>query len=124
MALLQPTPECYGLFDDVMLMRDGAIVYHGPRPELPGYLEGLGFLPPAAMAAGRARQNSDSHKDGKDGKDVKDDGAIHPEASNGAAIARQGSDGEPAKSVDMAGPSAPALALRGVCCAHMLLLAW
>jgi ABC-type multidrug transport system ATPase subunit len=30
-ALLQPTPEVYGLFDDIMLMREGEMIYHGPR---------------------------------------------------------------------------------------------
>jgi ABC-type multidrug transport system ATPase subunit len=47
-ALLQPTPEVYSLFDDVMLQREGAIVFHGPRDALPGYLRGLGFFPPRA----------------------------------------------------------------------------
>lgn len=28
-ALLQPPPEVFELFDRVMLMRDGCIVYHG-----------------------------------------------------------------------------------------------
>ena len=30
-ALLQPTPETYGLFDEVVLLRDGEVVFHGPR---------------------------------------------------------------------------------------------
>ena len=47
-ALLQPTPEVYSQFDDVLLMREGAVVFHGPRTELPGYLTGLGFTPPIA----------------------------------------------------------------------------
>ena len=46
-ALLQPTPEVYGLFDDVLLMREGSVVYHGERKTLPSYLSGLGFPPPA-----------------------------------------------------------------------------
>jgi ABC-type multidrug transport system ATPase subunit/ABC-type multidrug transport system permease subunit len=45
-ALLQPTPEVYSLFDDVLLMREGSVVYHGSRKELPDYLTGLGFVPP------------------------------------------------------------------------------
>lgn len=47
-ALLQPTPEVYNLFDDVLLLREGSVVYHGPRKQLPGYLSGLGFTPPTA----------------------------------------------------------------------------
>ena len=46
MALLQPTPETYNTFDDVLLMREGTVVYHGPRTELPAYLRGLGFSLP------------------------------------------------------------------------------
>ena len=46
-ALLQPTPEVYGLFDDVLLMREGSVVYHGERKALPAYLSGMGFVPPA-----------------------------------------------------------------------------
>jgi ABC-type multidrug transport system ATPase subunit len=37
-ALLQPTPETYALFDEVILMRDGHIVYHGPREDLTKWL--------------------------------------------------------------------------------------
>jgi ABC-type sulfate/molybdate transport systems ATPase subunit len=33
-ALLQPTPETYELFDDVILMREGTIVYHGPQSDV------------------------------------------------------------------------------------------
>lgn len=46
-ALLQPTPEIVSLFDDIVLLRDGAEVFHGPRTALPGYLESLGFFPPS-----------------------------------------------------------------------------
>ena len=45
-ALLQPSPELVELFDDVILLRDGAEVYHGPRLALPQYLRDLGFHPP------------------------------------------------------------------------------
>lgn len=43
----QPTPEIYNLFDDVLLLREGCIVYHGPRQDLPSYMAGIGFGPPA-----------------------------------------------------------------------------
>ncbi|KAK9815219.1 hypothetical protein WJX72_000157 [[Myrmecia] bisecta] len=42
-ALLQPPPETYELFDDVMLMAHGHIVYFGPREEVMPFFEGLGF---------------------------------------------------------------------------------
>ena len=34
MALLQPAPETYDLFDDVMLMSEGYILFHGARDEV------------------------------------------------------------------------------------------
>jgi hypothetical protein len=46
MALLQPTPEVFALFDDIILMRDGRVIYHGPRTALPAYLTELGFHVP------------------------------------------------------------------------------
>jgi ABC-type multidrug transport system ATPase subunit len=49
-ALLQPTPEVFALFDDVILMREGAVVYHGARDALRGYCAGLGFRVPTADA--------------------------------------------------------------------------
>ena len=33
-ALLQPPPETYNLFDDVMLLSQGQVVFHGPREEV------------------------------------------------------------------------------------------
>jgi ABC-type multidrug transport system ATPase subunit len=45
-ALLQPTPEVYALFDEVILLREGQVLYHGARTELPGYLRNLGFEVP------------------------------------------------------------------------------
>lgn len=50
-ALLQPTPGTVAQFDDVILLREGAVVFHGAREELPGYLRGLGYLLPAAAGA-------------------------------------------------------------------------
>ena len=33
-ALLQPLPETFDLFDDVMLLSEGQIVFHGPKEEV------------------------------------------------------------------------------------------
>ncbi|CAI5489180.1 unnamed protein product [Closterium sp. Naga37s-1] len=46
-SLLQPAPETFELFDDVMLMSEGRIVYHGPREEVLGFFREMGFAPPA-----------------------------------------------------------------------------
>ena len=48
-AMLQPTPEVYSLFDDILLLREGAVVYHGPRDRLVPYLSSLGYVIPQDM---------------------------------------------------------------------------
>ena len=46
-SLLQPPPETFALFDDVMIMNHGTIVYHGAASDAVGHMRGLGFeLPP------------------------------------------------------------------------------
>ncbi|GMF16882.1 unnamed protein product [Phytophthora lilii] len=45
-SLLQPSPEVYALFDEVMLLNDGYVMYHGPRSEAIGYFEDIGFKCP------------------------------------------------------------------------------
>ncbi|XP_075636238.1 ABC transporter G family member 31 [Castanea sativa] len=47
MALLQPAPETFELFDDLILLSEGYVVYQGPRAEVLEFFESLGFqLPP------------------------------------------------------------------------------
>ncbi|KDO30304.1 hypothetical protein SPRG_05017 [Saprolegnia parasitica CBS 223.65] len=45
-ALLQPSPEVYNLFDDVLLLNEGHVMYHGPRSLALEYFESLGFKCP------------------------------------------------------------------------------
>ncbi|KAG9410896.1 hypothetical protein AC1031_018924 [Aphanomyces cochlioides] len=45
-ALLQPSPEVFELFDDVMIMNEGCVIYHGPREEALPYFESFGFRCP------------------------------------------------------------------------------
>ncbi|KAF1793108.1 P-loop containing nucleoside triphosphate hydrolase [Phytophthora cactorum] len=45
-SLLQPSPEVFELFDDVLLLNDGYVLYHGPRSEVLSYFEDLGFKCP------------------------------------------------------------------------------
>ncbi|GMF40399.1 unnamed protein product [Phytophthora lilii] len=45
-ALLQPAPEVFELFDEVMIMNEGEVIYHGPRDRALGYFESLGFKCP------------------------------------------------------------------------------
>ncbi|KAF1323093.1 Atp-binding protein, partial [Globisporangium splendens] len=45
-ALLQPTPEVFALFDDVLILSEGQVLYHGPRDQVQGHFESLGFVCP------------------------------------------------------------------------------
>ncbi|KAL8091917.1 hypothetical protein AgCh_034255 [Apium graveolens] len=45
-SLLQPAPETYDLFDDVILLSDGHIVYQGPREHVLEFFELMGFKCP------------------------------------------------------------------------------
>ncbi|KAE8982200.1 ABC transporter G family member 31 [Phytophthora rubi] len=42
-SLLQPPPEVFNLFDDILIMNEGRIMYHGPREEVQQYFERMGF---------------------------------------------------------------------------------
>ena len=46
-ALQQPTPEVYSLFDNIILLREGATVFHGPRDLVQLHLQGMGYSLPA-----------------------------------------------------------------------------
>ncbi|KAK7405523.1 hypothetical protein VNO78_06905 [Psophocarpus tetragonolobus] len=45
-SLLQPAPETYELFDDIILISDGQTVYHGPREYVLDFFESMGFRCP------------------------------------------------------------------------------
>ncbi|POM81575.1 ABC Superfamily [Phytophthora palmivora] len=45
-SLLQPSPEVFELFDDVVILNEGHVMYHGPRASALGYFESLGFKCP------------------------------------------------------------------------------
>lgn len=49
-SLLQPTPEVFELFDDVMLLSEGQIVYQGPREYVLQFFERCGFRCPQRKA--------------------------------------------------------------------------
>lgn len=42
-SLLQPPPEVMRLFDDIILLTDGQIVYHGPMESVLDFFAGMGF---------------------------------------------------------------------------------
>lgn len=43
MSLLQPPPEVFDLFDEVILLSEGQSIYHGPRDEILPYFESIGY---------------------------------------------------------------------------------
>ncbi|KAF0693770.1 Aste57867_15269 [Aphanomyces stellatus] len=45
-ALLQPPPEVVELFDDILMLSEGHLVYHGPRQSTLPYFQTLGFSCP------------------------------------------------------------------------------
>jgi len=45
-SLLQPAPETYNLFDDIILLSDGQVVYQGPREDAAGFFESMWFRCP------------------------------------------------------------------------------
>ncbi|XP_010515840.1 PREDICTED: ABC transporter G family member 37 isoform X2 [Camelina sativa] len=62
-SLLQPAPESFDLFDDVMLMAKGRIVYHGPRGEVLKFFEDCGFECPERKGVADFLQEVISKKD-------------------------------------------------------------
>ncbi|KAF8650092.1 hypothetical protein HU200_064066 [Digitaria exilis] len=46
-SLLQPAPETFELFDDILLLCEGQIVYHGPRQNVIGFFNTIGFICPS-----------------------------------------------------------------------------
>ncbi|KAF0704048.1 hypothetical protein As57867_007419, partial [Aphanomyces stellatus] len=46
MSMLQPPPEVYDLFDNILVLDKGQVIYNGPRTELPAYFEFIGYVCP------------------------------------------------------------------------------
>ncbi|GJP34732.1 hypothetical protein CLOM_g19168, partial [Closterium sp. NIES-68] len=62
-ALLQPAPETYTLFDDVLLLSEGHVVFHGPREAVLPFFRALGFHCPARKGEADFLQEVTSIKD-------------------------------------------------------------
>ncbi|KAK4422339.1 Pleiotropic drug resistance protein 1 [Sesamum alatum] len=62
-SLLQPAPETYDLFDDIVLLADGQIVYQGPRENVLDFFESMGFKCPERKAVADFLQEVTSKKD-------------------------------------------------------------
>uniref|UniRef100_A0A7N0VLX7 ABC transporter domain-containing protein n=1 Tax=Kalanchoe fedtschenkoi TaxID=63787 RepID=A0A7N0VLX7_KALFE len=64
-SLLQPAPETYDLFDDIILLSDGEIVYQGPREQVLEFFEIMGFKCPERKGVADFLQEVTSKKDQK-----------------------------------------------------------
>ncbi|RLM78088.1 ABC transporter G family member 39 [Panicum miliaceum] len=62
-ALLQPAPETYELFDDIVLLSEGQIVYQGPRENVLEFFEAMGFKCPERKGVADFLQEVTSRKD-------------------------------------------------------------
>ncbi|XP_027926159.1 pleiotropic drug resistance protein 1-like [Vigna unguiculata] len=62
-SLLQPEPETYELFDDIILLSNGQIVYQGPREFVLEFFESMGFRCPERKAVADFLQEVTSRKD-------------------------------------------------------------
>ncbi|KAL6334310.1 hypothetical protein AAG906_014711 [Vitis piasezkii] len=62
-SLLQPAPETYNLFDDIILLSDSQIVYQGPREDVLEFFESMGFKCPARKGVADFLQEVTSRKD-------------------------------------------------------------
>ena len=62
-SLLQPTPETFELFDDIILLSEGQIVYHGPRENVLEFFEYTGFKCPSEKGISDFLQEVTSKKD-------------------------------------------------------------
>ncbi|MBA0727782.1 hypothetical protein Golax_000742 [Gossypium laxum] len=62
-SLLQPAPETYDLFDDIVLLSDGHVVYQGPRENVLEFFEYMGFKCPERKGVADFLQEVTSRKD-------------------------------------------------------------
>ncbi|XP_076894183.1 ABC transporter G family member 29-like [Bidens hawaiensis] len=63
MSLLQPAPETFDLFDDIILLSEGQIVYLGPRENTVEFFESCGFKCPERKGTADFLQEVTSKKD-------------------------------------------------------------
>ncbi|KAI3862926.1 hypothetical protein MKX03_011415 [Papaver bracteatum] len=63
MSLLQPAPETFDLFDDIILLSDGQIIFQGPRDHVLEFFEICGFRCPERKGTADFLQEVTSRKD-------------------------------------------------------------
>ena len=60
-SLLQPAPETFELFDDIILLSDGHIVYQGSREHVLSFFESMGFKCPQRKGVADFLQEVSDH---------------------------------------------------------------
>lgn len=65
MSLLQPAPETFDLFDDIVLLAEGQIVFQGPKEHTLEFFESCGFKCPERKGTADFLQEVTSRKDQK-----------------------------------------------------------
>ncbi|KAJ0668683.1 putative ABC-type sulfate transporter [Helianthus annuus] len=63
MSLLQPSPETFNLFDDIILLSQGQVVYQGPIEHIANFFQSLGFVCPERKGIADFLQEVISQKD-------------------------------------------------------------
>ncbi|KAK4357468.1 hypothetical protein RND71_023078 [Anisodus tanguticus] len=79
-SLLQPAPETYDLFDDIVLLSDGQIVFQGPRENVLEFFEYMGFKCPERKGVADFLQEVTSQKDQEQYWANRDEPYNHPAA--------------------------------------------
>nr|GEX61824.1 pleiotropic drug resistance protein 2-like [Tanacetum cinerariifolium] len=62
-SLLQPAPETFELFDEIILLSEGQVVYQGPRRDVLEFFEHVGFKCPERKGVADFLQEVTSRKD-------------------------------------------------------------
>ncbi|KAL1544434.1 Pleiotropic drug resistance protein 2 [Salvia divinorum] len=62
-SLLQPAPETFELFDDIILLSEGQVIYQGPRENILEFFESVGFKCPDRKGVADFLQEVTSAKD-------------------------------------------------------------
>ncbi|KAL7108000.1 hypothetical protein ACP275_06G088600 [Erythranthe tilingii] len=62
-SLLQPAPETFELFDDIILLSEGQVIYQGPRENILEFFESVGFKCPDRKGVADFLQEVTSVKD-------------------------------------------------------------
>ncbi|RLN98705.1 hypothetical protein BBJ28_00012687 [Nothophytophthora sp. Chile5] len=91
-ALLQPAPEVVALFDDILILNDGEVMYHGPLNEVVPYFAALGFACPVGRDVADFLMDLGTKQQGQYQVELPEAKHVHPrEPSEFASVFRESS---------------------------------